>query len=59
MDPTACLSRMLYAIADGDAPEAAHSLRELKGWIDSGGFLPGIELITLPGTDDEYFRVGN
>jgi hypothetical protein len=40
MDPDACLSDLLDAIADDD-PETYYHADNLLTWLDRGGFAPG------------------
>ncbi len=41
MDPDACLSELLDAVADGDGPEAYDHADNLLEWLNRGGFAPG------------------
>ena len=40
MDPTACLLKLLNALADEDRDDAIESCNDLAGWLASGGFFP-------------------
>ena len=41
MDPDACLSEMLEAIATNEQEEAYEHAEDLITWLDRGGFSPG------------------
>jgi hypothetical protein len=40
MDPTACYCEMLASIRYGDVEAAGEHARNLKRWLDRGGFCP-------------------
>lgn len=40
MDPQACYERLLRAVAEGDADEAAEAHDDLRTWLLRGGFEP-------------------
>ena len=40
MDPTACFHEMLASLQDGDIEAAREHARNLKYWLDRGGFCP-------------------
>ena len=46
MDPTATLLLLLDALAANDDEEATHAARDLRRWLQRGGFRPEI-------TDDQ------
>ncbi len=41
MDPDACFSELLDALATGEGDEAHDHADDLLGWLDRGGFFPG------------------
>ncbi len=41
MDPNACFSELLDAVASGAAQEAHEHAGNLHSWLDHGGFAPG------------------
>ena len=43
MDPDACFSELLSAVADGDGDEARQHAENLITWLQRGGFSPGGE----------------
>ena len=53
MDPQVTLYEALEAIEEEDSLEAARLLYILANWVESGGFLPKIEL-----TPQGYYAVG-
>ena len=40
MDPTACYREMLASLQDNDVEAAREHARNLKRWLDRGGFCP-------------------
>lgn len=40
MDPTACYREMLASLQDNDIEAAQEHARNLKRWLDRGGFCP-------------------
>jgi len=41
MDPDACFSDLISAIADGEGDEARQHAENLVDWLQRGGFSPG------------------
>ena len=41
MDPDACFSELLLALAEGDLLTAGERAEDLRNWIVAGGFYPG------------------
>lgn len=48
MDPDACLSDLLDALADSESQEAQYHADDLLSWLDRGGFSPGGGKLRLP-----------
>lgn len=47
MDPNACMTRLLDAVREHDYFEALNAARDLRGWLDGGGFLPTLDRAQL------------
>lgn len=40
MDPDRCYSELLELLSEGDIESASDNARNLRNWLDNGGFYP-------------------